>query len=243
MAQVHLYYDRKLDEIVEAWADSLTPNNEDFVFVDGEEGDFGVIRFFGKDLDGNENVHMITQYIRGGDVEQSYYTLAGADIVQKIMRENFETVLRRELEENLDPGQDGGMSVGFVKAYEEAEQQRLLSGKEIEATLHQRCDQLFPDYFEDGQIFKYGFKLFVAHVLTPPTAPAQIAFRNLINEKEMLAIKLHGKKEGQVCMLIGHIGWRHGFNESRICVIQHDEKLESMYVPVTLPISEVKVVG
>lgn len=242
MSQVHLYYDRKLDELVEAWADTLTPNNEDFVFVDGEEGDFGIVRFFGTDIDGKENVHMITQYIKGGDVEQSYYTPDGADMVQKIMRANFETVLRRELEENLDPGQDDGMSVGFVAAYKKAEEKLATLGKEVEAVLFQRFVE-FPDYIEDGMIFKYGFKLFEAHVITPPTAPAQIAFQNLINPQEMLAIKLFGKKEGQVCMLIGQLGWQHGFKESRICVIQHDEKLESMYVPVALPISEVKVVG
>jgi hypothetical protein len=243
MAQVHLYYDRKLDEIVEAWADSLTPNNEDFVFVDGEEGDFGVIRFFGKDLDGNENVHMITQYIRGGDVEQSYYTLAGADIVQKIMRENFETVLRRELEENLDPGHDGGMSVGFVKAFEDATKKMVEIGKEVHAELHVRWVEGFPEYIEDRQIFKFGFKLFESYVLSPPGKPAQISFRNLVDPREFIAIKLRGKLEGKVATMINQRGWQQCFTDSMICVVRVKEEHLDYSATACLPLSDVEVVG
>lgn len=243
MSQVHLYHDRKMDELVEAWVDTLTPNNDDFVFVDGEEGDFGVVRFFGTDLDGNENVHMITQYIRGGDVEQSYYTQAGADMVQKIMRENFETVLRRELEENLDPGHDDGMSVGFVKSFEAATKKMVELGKEVEAVLHQRCGDLFPEYIEDRQIFKFGYKLFQAYVLCPPGKLEQIAFHNLIDPREFIAIKTRGKLEGKVVTMINHRGWYQSFLDSMICVVRVKEEHLDYSATACLDLADVEVVA
>lgn len=243
MSQVHLYHDRKMDELVEAWVDTLTPNNDDFVFVDGEEGDFGVVRFFGTDIDGKENVHMITQYIKGGDVEQSYYTPDGADMVQKIMRANFETLLRHELEANLDPGHDGGMSAGFVKAYEEAEKKMKELGKEVTAVLHQRWTEAFPDHIEDRQIFKFGFKLFESYVLCPPGKPEQIAFRNLINPREFIAIKTRGKLEGKVVTMINHRGWYQSFVDSMICVVRVKEEHLDYSATARLDLSEVEVVG
>lgn len=243
MSQVHLYHDRKMDELVEAWVDTLTTNNDDYVYVDGEEGDFGIVRFHGTDLDGNENVHMITHYNRGGDIEQSYYTPAGADMVQKIMRENFETLLRRELEANLDPGHDGGMSVGFVKAYEEAEKKMKELGKEVTAVLHQRWGDIFPEYIEDRQIFKFGFKLFQAYVLCPRGKPEQIAFHNLIDPREFIAIKTRGKLEGKVVTMINHRGWYQSFVDSMICVVRVKEEHLDYSATARLDLSEVEVVG
>lgn len=243
MSQVHLYHDRKLDELVEAWVDTLTTNNDDYVYVDGEEGDFGIVRFHGTDLDGNENVHMITQYIRGGDVEQRYYTLAGADMVQKIMRENFETLLRRELEANLDPGHDGGMSVGFVKAFEDATKKMVELGKEVTAELHVRWAEGFPEYIEDRQIFKFGFKLFESYVLSPPGKPEQIAFRNLVEPNEFIAIKLPGKFEGQVATMINRDGWYRSLSDSKICVVRVKDEHLDYSATARLDLADVKVVG
>lgn len=243
MSQVHLYHDRKMDELVEAWVDTLTTNNDDYVYVDGEEGDFGIVRFHGTDLDGNENVHMITHYNRGGDVEQSYYTPAGADMVQKIMRENFETLLRRELEANLDPGHDGGMSVGFVKAFEDATKKMVELGKEVEAELHVRWSEGFPEHIEDRQIFKFGFKLFQAYVLCPPGKPEQIAFHNLIDPREFIAIKTRGKLEGKVVTMINQRGWYQAFVDSMICIVRVKEEHLDYSATACLNLADVEVVG
>jgi len=244
MSNVRLHYGNMLDEAVAKWADTLTTNNDDYVYVDGEEGDFGVVRYFGTDIDGNENVHMATQYIHGGDIEHDYYTLAGADMVQKIMRENFETALRRSLEESLDPGRSGNMVVGFVKDFEAAQEKVKELGGKVEAELHQRWGDLFPDYIEDRMIFKYGFKYFQAYVIQPEMRPAQIAFLNVINPREFIAIKLRGKLEGKICCMIGHDGWQRSFVDQMICVVQVEETPQPYYdMPVTLDLEDVKVVG
>lgn len=243
MSNVRLHYGSSLDEAVAKWADTLTTNNDDYVYVDGEEGDFGVVRFFGTDIDGNENVHMATQYIHGGDIEHDFYTLAGADMVQKIMRENFETALRHSLEESLDPGRSGNLVVGFVKDFEAAQEKVKELGGKVESELHQRWAELFPDYIEDRMIFKYGFKFFQAYVIQLEQAPAQIRFVNVVNPCEFLAIKLLGKLEGQVGLMISQDGWRHSFKESRICVVQVAEDLPQYATAVRFDLAAVKVVG
>lgn len=243
MSNVRLYYGNALDEAVSKWADTLTTNNDDYVYVDGEEGDFGIVRYFGTDIDGNENVHMATQYIHGGDIEHDYYTPAGADMVQKIMRENFETALRKSLEESLDPGRSGDMTVGFVKAFEDAQKKIKELGKQVDGELHQRWHDLFPDFIVDRAIFKYGFKFFQAYVIQPEKRPAQIAFINVIDPSEFIAIKLRGKMEGKICCMIGHDGWQRSFADQMICVVQVEKGLPEFGAPVTLDLETVKVVG
>jgi hypothetical protein len=243
MSQVHLDYQHTLNEAIEKWVDTLTSNNDDYVYVDGEEGDFGIVRYFGTDVDGNNDQHMMTEYIHGGDIEHSYYTLAGADMVQKIMRENFETALRKSLEASLDPGRSGDLFPGFVADFKSSERKIYEEGKGVSGTLHQRWEQLFPDYIEDRSIYRYGHRLFQAVVIASLTAPAQISFQNVIDPREFIAIKLRGKFEGTLSCMISHEGWKRSFVDSMICVIRVNGELPEFGGPVRVTGTDFEVVG
>jgi hypothetical protein len=188
MTQIHMDIGNDLGQELEKWEDSLKSNYDDFVVVDNEEGDFGVIRYLGTDVDGNENAHLITKYVHGGDQEESFYTLAGADVVQKLMREHFEATLRRNLERSLDPGSHGKLRVGFIQAFKEAEEKRESQGLKIEAELHDRWAELFPKSLVDGGLYKYGFKYFEAKKVSLEQGAEGFMFVNFIDPNEFLAI-------------------------------------------------------
>lgn len=75
----------------------LAEDRKDFVFVDGEEGDHGVIRY----MDATGNVVCI-RTIEGGDIEQLELTDYGKPLVAAKMLEVFKQVLTEKLE--LAPG-------------------------------------------------------------------------------------------------------------------------------------------
>ena len=82
---------------VELWENTLKTNNDEYVFVDGEEGDYGIIKY----LDEN-NVVMMVQYVKGGDIEAFTYTAAGMAVVRAILLKNFESCLDMTLCDALD---------------------------------------------------------------------------------------------------------------------------------------------
>ena len=222
MPEVQLNIGSDLNEVIAKWEDSLESNYDDFVVIDNEEGDFGIIRYFGADVDGTPNVHLMTKYVHGGDQEESYYTPAGADIVQKLMRLNFETVLRRKLEQNLDPGISGKMEVGFVQAFKEAEEKRISLGKELIAQIHSRYEELFPKELVDGGIYRYGFKYFVVEKVSDEQNAERFTFVNLINSNQALAIspKLIIEQAGSANYQFSgdHSEWLQAFVKGRVVV-------------------------
>jgi hypothetical protein len=83
---------------VELWEDGLTTNSDEFVYVDGEEGDYGIIKYLDKN-----NVVVMVKYVKGGDVECSTYTAEGLAVVRELLMQNFEECLDMTLSDALDP--------------------------------------------------------------------------------------------------------------------------------------------
>lgn len=191
MRYVSLELDNALNPIIEKWANSLEANHDDYVVVDGEEGDFGIVRYFGFDLHGNADVHLMTRYVEGGDLESVYYTEAGAEMVEHLVRRNLERVVKTQLRESIDTvGFVGGMHVGFVQHYKDAEAEMEKQGKTVVAVLHtgEMMESLNPDEFVNRGIYKYNYKLFEALVAPAKGAmPEMVGFRNLIRPNEFLA--------------------------------------------------------
>lgn len=107
---------------IEKWEDSLTPDNDDFVFVDGEEGDYGIISYFGLDAVG-VNVRMMVKYVHGGDSESTYYTQAGIAHMRTVLLGGYLAVaLGSALSAVADPKEgEGGLRIGAIKAAKEAQ--------------------------------------------------------------------------------------------------------------------------
>jgi hypothetical protein len=70
----------------------LTADNTDFVYVDGEEGDFGTIRY--KDATG---AVVAVKTIEGGDVDSLELTDYGKPIVASALMAMFKDTLCRKL--------------------------------------------------------------------------------------------------------------------------------------------------
>lgn len=215
MSDARLDYDEKLRDLVSKWEDSLESNHHDYVYVDGEEGDYGIVRYFGKDIGGTENVHLMTKYIHGGDSEESFYTLAGADVVKKIYRDNFEACLHKSLEANIDPGSREGMYVGFVQETDDAVEIAQREGRSFEGCLDIRHVDFFPSEIRDGAVYKNSMKFYVA-VVSPPQGEGQqqkVHFYNLVKPHERLAIKLDAQEHQAKSGLFHaeHGEWRAGF--------------------------------
>lgn len=111
-----------LNAPIEAWENSLVTNDDDYVVVDNEEGDFGILSYFGPNASG-ENVRMMVKYVHGGDHENTYYTQEGIDHILKVLLGNllataFEAALVRE----LDPVEgENGLVLGKIKAAKDAD--------------------------------------------------------------------------------------------------------------------------
>ena len=65
-------------DALEKWEDSLKCDSSEMIYVDGEEGDFGITKFFDA-----ENVLMMVKYVKGGDDESSYFTAEGLSVVKQ----------------------------------------------------------------------------------------------------------------------------------------------------------------
>lgn len=104
------YFDYKLtsgmSEILEAWENTLETNDDGFTVIDNEEGDYGIIRY----LDSN-GVEMLTKVVQAGDIENTYFTDAGADAVRKLMLDNFNDILGAALTAGMP-------TAGDLKAHE-----------------------------------------------------------------------------------------------------------------------------
>jgi hypothetical protein len=86
-------FNRKLEDLDLGLVEDL----KDFVYVDGEEGDFGVIRY----LDASGQV-VCVRTIEGGDSEQMELTEYGKPLIAAKMLEVFKETLTEALE--LAPG-------------------------------------------------------------------------------------------------------------------------------------------
>lgn len=69
--EINYAIDKLLEAEIEKWEDTLTCDSSEMVYVDGEEGDYGITKYFEGD------VLVMVQYVRGGDEESSYYTAEG----------------------------------------------------------------------------------------------------------------------------------------------------------------------
>lgn len=116
-------FSERLNTILEEWEDTLKSNHDDFVHVDGEEGDFGIISYFGADVNGNENVRLMVKYVNGGDIESTHYTEEGNHVVNFLMLAVLPSVLRRALTENVAPPEGMyKMKIGEIKAAKDADE-------------------------------------------------------------------------------------------------------------------------
>lgn len=65
---------------------------KDFVSVDGEEGDYGIVRYYDK----TNNQLLAVRTIHGGDSEDTEFTQYGASLLQDkalhLMREKFKNI-------------------------------------------------------------------------------------------------------------------------------------------------------
>lgn len=78
----------------------LTVDTSDFVVVDGEEGDYGMIRY----LDSNDEV-VATKFIQGGDMESLDVTKYGRQFLgEKILR-LFQQTLQQAGQHNAEASQ------------------------------------------------------------------------------------------------------------------------------------------
>jgi hypothetical protein len=111
-----------LNAPIEAWENTLEANHDDYVVVDNEEGDFGIISYFGPDASGNI-VRMMVEYVHGGDNENTYYTKEGIEHIRNVLLGNllataFDTALLGE----LDPVEgENGLRIGAIKAIKDAD--------------------------------------------------------------------------------------------------------------------------
>lgn len=112
-----------LNAPIEKWEDSLEANHDDYVVVNGEEGDYGIVSYFGPDATG-ANVRMMVKYVHGGDSENTYYTQAGITHMRTVLLGGFLAgAFGAALNGVLDPpnGEDG-LRIGEIKAAKDAEE-------------------------------------------------------------------------------------------------------------------------
>lgn len=115
---------------IEKWEDTLTPNHDDFVSVDGEEGDFGIISYFGPNAVG-ANVRMMVKYVHGGDVENTYYTQAGIAHMRTVLFGGYLVgAFGSALNMVMDPPDgENGLRIGAIKAAKDSEAIQFEVGK------------------------------------------------------------------------------------------------------------------
>lgn len=218
MTDVQLDYKNKLDELIEKWESTLTTDCSDHVHVDGEEGDFGIVRYYGPDHNG-DHTHMITTYIHGGDVEHSYYTEAGAAMVKKIIMENFEVAIDKSLKDSIDPGQSEDLYHGFVKVAEKASDIAYAEQRKYAGMLHPHYAELFPKEMQHGAVYKFLNRFYVC-VQAPekPDCGQQMHFYDMVDPMHRLAIEV-GPENGtqnKLLFFTSHDNWKAGFAGRKI---------------------------
>jgi len=232
MTEVRLDYDEKLREIISKWEDSLEANYDDYEYVDGEEGDYGIIRYYGIDEYGNANVHLMTKYVHGGDHERSLYTMEGANMVQRIIQQNLEKALRESLEASLDPGESEGMFHGWKAHTEEAARLIEKQGRRFVTNIFPGYDgHGMPKEMENGAVYRFGYKYYVC-VVHPkkPDREQTMYFYNIVNPAERLMIELTmegNANRGLFCT--HHANWRQALGQRKIkpWVVADDDALPS----------------
>jgi hypothetical protein len=118
---------------VEKWEDSLETNHDDYVYVDGEEGDYGIVSYFGPDANG-ASVRMMVKYVHGGDDENTYYTQDGIDHILNVVMigDCLPAAFKSALLTTLAPDNgEGGLRIGEIKAAKDADdlERRSADGK------------------------------------------------------------------------------------------------------------------
>lgn len=101
--------------IVETWENTLETNDDDYIYVDGEEGDYGVVTHWGANAAG-ERVMMLVQFIHGGDDENTYYTQEGVDAVCRLFSSSAISTdfVRKALMNQLAPVKEQGLFIGYA---------------------------------------------------------------------------------------------------------------------------------
>lgn len=90
---------QSLNKLVEAWEDSMYANYDDFVYIDGEEGDYGIIKYFvGDEL-------MMIKYVDGGDADTTVYTDRGVEFVQTLLMRNMQNEIQSALNAVRNPAE------------------------------------------------------------------------------------------------------------------------------------------
>ena len=162
MRQLSLdHFNSEIQAMITNWHDNLDSNLDDLVNVDGEEGDFGIIVYRGTDRDGNKDVHLSTEYIKGGDVETVVLTLAGCDVVQKLIQDHYQSALRKQLEQLVDPGIMYNMKIGWVKEAEADHEKYKDMATKINNWGKQ---QNMPMTVTEGQPFAFCGEYFLAEI-------------------------------------------------------------------------------
>ena len=92
-----------LNEVLTKWADTLEANSDDLLYVDGEEGDCGTIRYYETVANG-EKVHLLTEYINQGDSRDLRITQAGLLRVERVALKAFVSNFPNTLDNYVDTG-------------------------------------------------------------------------------------------------------------------------------------------
>jgi len=220
MLEVRLDYQYPLNELIENWENSLDSNHDDYELVDNEEGDYGIVRYYGADVNGNQNVHLITRYVHGGDSEESFYTEAGRAVAKKIYMDNFESVIDKCLADSVDPGECDGLFHGWKKDEVEAAEIAERENRKFYSVLHPGYAEAFPKQIVGEGLYRFGYRYFVAVVKNPTLGDKEsVYFYNIVNPAERLAIKM---KEGDGMFKAHREIWSLGFGRREIVVARTD---------------------
>jgi len=163
-ALVHL-----LQAPIEAWEDTLRTNHDDYVYVDGEEGDFGIVQYFGTGTDGKTEALLMVRYVHGGDVENTYFTDEGTRVFRELLRTLLPASIDAALLDNLNPpdgeGKNGHqMRIGEIKKAKDVREAGRVQYEPL-CSVHQP-ERSFPDNICNGTIIKYDDLFFVTYVNT-----------------------------------------------------------------------------
>lgn len=165
-ALVHL-----LQAPIEAWEDTLETNHDDFVHVDGEEGDFGIVQYFGTGSDGKTQQLLMVKYVHGGDVENTYFTEEGALVFQEMLSVKMPLAILKAIQENMNPP-DGekrsycqvNMRIGQIK--KEKEIMATADAKYGPLCIADVQRQELPSNICNGAVIKYDNFYYTAYVNT-----------------------------------------------------------------------------
>ncbi|MFK4135964.1 hypothetical protein ACI2KR_27320 [Pseudomonas luteola] len=78
-----------LSEAIDNVSNETTTDDSAFVYVDGEEGDYGVVKHF------LEGVHVWDHVIEGGDVDHHVFSEKGREVLSQVVQKTLEAALQK----------------------------------------------------------------------------------------------------------------------------------------------------